>query len=62
MENVRNIFVREINRVLSFNAFDPYEEEEEEEEVEIPEAKISNVIGLNLTFTSLLLSSNDLKT
>lgn len=61
MENVRNIFVIEINRVLSFNAFDPYEEEEEEE-VEIPEAKISNVIGLNLTFTSLLLSSNDLKT
>lgn len=61
MENVRNIFVREINRVLSFHAFDPYEEEEEEE-VEIPEAKISNVIGLNLTFTSLLLSSNDLKT
>lgn len=47
--------------MLSFNAFDPYEEEEEEE-VEIPEAKISNVIGLNLTFTSLLLSSNDLKT
>lgn len=49
--------------MLSFNAFDRYEEEEEEEEkVEIPEAKISNVIRLNLTFTSLLLPSNDLKT
>lgn len=49
--------------MLSFNAFDRYEEEkEEEEEVEIPEAKISNVTGLKLSFTSLLLSSNDLKT